>query len=55
MEVLRGSFAGAKNNKIVSALKIVYMDYSALRVGGDLVFKLMSKLMSRRKRTQKDA
>ncbi len=48
IEVLRGSFAGAKNKKIVSALKIVYMDYSALRVGGDLVFKLMSKLVSRK-------
>jgi len=51
-EILKGSFAGAKNEKIVKALKIVYMDYSALRVGGDLVFKLMGKLMSRRKKNQ---
>lgn len=50
LEVLKGSFAGAKNPKIVKALKIVYMDYSALRVGGDLVFKLMEKLVARRQR-----
>jgi len=53
MQVLQGSFAGAKNDKIVKALKIVYMDYSALRVGGDLVFKLMSKLMARREKKRK--
>lgn len=44
--VLTGCFAGAKNKKVVAALKIVYMDYSALRIGGDLVFKLMSKLVA---------
>ncbi len=48
-QVLAGCFAGAKNERIVFALKIVYMDYSALRVGGDLVFKLMRKLVNRRK------
>ena len=52
LEVLKGSFAGAKNAKIVKALKIVYMDYSALRVGGDLVFKLMGQLMKRRQKKQ---
>jgi len=50
IQVLTGCFAGAKNNYIVQALKIVYMDYSALRVGGDLVFKLMGKLVNRRSR-----
>ena len=48
IEVLKGCFAGAKNERIVGALKIVYMDYSALRVGGDLVFKLMRKVVGRR-------
>jgi len=52
LEVLKGSFAGAKNAKIVKALKIVYMDYSALRLGGDLVFKLMGQLMKRRQKKQ---
>ena len=37
VEVLRGCFAGAKNEQIVAPLKIVYMDYSALRIGGDLI------------------
>lgn len=46
LDVLRGCFVGARNEKIVSALKIVYMDYSALRIGGDLVFSLMSKLIT---------
>ena len=50
IQVLNGCFAGAKNQDIVNALKIVYMDYSALRVGGDLVFKLMGKLVERRKK-----
>ena len=50
IEVLKGCFAGVKNERIVGALKIVYMDYSALRVGGDLVFKLMRKLVGRKER-----
>ena len=36
LDVLRGCFVGDRNEKIVSALKIVYLDYSALRIGGDL-------------------
>ena len=50
LDVLRGCFVGARNDKIVSALKIVYMDYSALRIGGDLVFNLMSKLVTNKKK-----
>eukprot|EP00559_Dactyliosolen_fragilissimus_P003095 CAMPEP_0184867448 /NCGR_PEP_ID=MMETSP0580-20130426/26598_1 /TAXON_ID=1118495 /ORGANISM="Dactyliosolen fragilissimus" /LENGTH=280 /DNA_ID=CAMNT_0027367749 /DNA_START=571 /DNA_END=1413 /DNA_ORIENTATION=+ len=46
VDVLKGCFAGAKNESIVNALKIVYMDYSALRLGGDLVFKLMTKVVN---------
>lgn len=48
IQVLDGCFSGAKNEKIVAALKTVYMDYSALRIGGDLVFKLMRKLVERK-------
>eukprot|EP00581_Thalassiosira_minuscula_P003586 CAMPEP_0183748970 /NCGR_PEP_ID=MMETSP0737-20130205/68045_1 /TAXON_ID=385413 /ORGANISM="Thalassiosira miniscula, Strain CCMP1093" /LENGTH=446 /DNA_ID=CAMNT_0025984713 /DNA_START=172 /DNA_END=1512 /DNA_ORIENTATION=+ len=44
MEILRGCFFGARNAKVVAALKIVYMDYAALRLAGDLIFKLMSKI-----------
>eukprot|EP00545_Synedropsis_sp_CCMP1620_P001092 CAMPEP_0119008578 /NCGR_PEP_ID=MMETSP1176-20130426/3799_1 /TAXON_ID=265551 /ORGANISM="Synedropsis recta cf, Strain CCMP1620" /LENGTH=293 /DNA_ID=CAMNT_0006960937 /DNA_START=64 /DNA_END=942 /DNA_ORIENTATION=- len=31
LDVLRGCFVGAKNEKVVKALKIIYVDYSALR------------------------
>lgn len=44
-DVLKGCFDGAKNKDVVNALRIVYLDYSALRVAGDLVFKLVSKLV----------
>jgi len=49
IEVLRGCFAGAKNEKVLNALKIVYTDYSAIRIAGDLVFKLMRRLVGAKK------
>jgi hypothetical protein len=45
LDVLRGCFVGARNQKVVEALKIVYMDYSALRMAGDTIYSLMSKLI----------
>lgn len=48
IEVLTGCFYGAKNEEIVNALKIVYVDYAALRTAGDLIFKLMSALVGRK-------
>jgi len=42
-EILRGCFVGARNERNVAALKIVYMDYAALRIGGDLIFQLMKQ------------
>ena len=44
LDILRGCFSGARDAKVVAALKIVYMDYTALRLAGDLIFKLMSKI-----------
>lgn len=44
VDILRGCFSGARDEKVVAALKIVYMDYTALRMAGDLIFKLMSKI-----------
>lgn len=41
MEVLHGCFAGADREEIVNALRIVYVDYKALRFAGDLIFKVM--------------
>jgi hypothetical protein len=50
LDVLRGCFAGARNQKVLEALRIVYVDYSALRVAGNLIFKLMSALMARHRK-----
>ncbi|KAL3789241.1 hypothetical protein HJC23_002826 [Cyclotella cryptica] len=44
LDILRGCFSGARDARVVAALKIVYMDYAALRLAGDLIFKLMSKI-----------
>ena len=46
-EILRGCFVGARNRRNVAALKIVYLDYNALRIAGDLIFQLMSKLTNK--------
>jgi hypothetical protein len=45
LDVLRGCFVGARDPKVVEALKIVYMDYSALRMAGDTVYSLVRKLI----------
>jgi hypothetical protein len=45
MDVLRGCFAGAESVEIVDALRIVYVDYSALRFAGDLIFTVMKTLV----------
>jgi hypothetical protein len=49
MDVIRGCFVGAENEAVVSALKIVYVDYSALRVAGDLIFGIVSSFMNGQK------
>jgi hypothetical protein len=33
-DILRGCFSGARDAKVVAALKIVYLDYAALRLAG---------------------
>ena len=40
--ILQGCLAGAKNDSVVNALRVVYLDYSALRIAGNLIFKLVS-------------
>ena len=42
--VLAGCFAGAKQAAVREALKILYVDFLALRMAGDLIFKMMRKL-----------
>jgi hypothetical protein len=48
LDVLRGCFVGAKNEYVLEALRIVYVDYPPLRVAGNLIFKLMSALIQSR-------
>ncbi len=48
LEVLRGCFVGAESKDIVEALRVVYLDYSALRMSGDLIFKVMAALVGRK-------
>ena len=48
MDVLKGCVVGAKNEKVLEALKIVYVDYAALRLAGDLIFQLASALVHNR-------
>ncbi|GMH64634.1 hypothetical protein TL16_g04009 [Triparma laevis f. inornata] len=47
-DILAGTYAGAKNPEIVQALKVAYTSYSALRLAGDLIFKLLKAVMSRK-------
>jgi hypothetical protein len=48
LEVVQGCFRGAENKYVVNALRILYTDYSGLRVAGDLIFGIVSKLMKNR-------
>jgi hypothetical protein len=48
MDVVRGCFIGARNPPVVDALRVVYVDYSPLRVAGDIIFKLVSGVMRAR-------
>jgi len=50
-EILIGCFVGAKNAAVVEALRIVYTDYTPLRVAGDLIFSLVSKVAGRQKKS----
>jgi hypothetical protein len=45
LDVLRGCFVGAESKEIVDALRIVYVDYSALRLSGDIIFKIVAALV----------
>ena len=45
MQVLKGCFVGSENPAVLEALKIIYVDYGALRLSGDMIYKLVSTLM----------
>lgn len=44
-KIVLGCFAGSRNAGVVKALEILYMDYLPLRVAGDLIFKVVKKVM----------
>lgn len=54
LDVVRGCFVGAKNEAVVEALRVVYVDYAALRVAGDIIFKLVKGVMSALQQRQGD-
>jgi hypothetical protein len=49
MEIVRGCFAGAELPKVVDALRVVYVDYAALRVAGDIIYKLTAAILKNRR------
>ena len=48
MRVLRGSFIGARSKPIADALRHCYVEYSPLRVGGDVIFQVLKRVMAAR-------
>lgn len=55
LDILRGCFVGSENDKVVDALRVIYTDYSALRMSGDWIFQVVSTLMKgAMKRRQKN-
>jgi hypothetical protein len=48
IDILRGCFVGSENPKVVEALRVVYVDFPALRLCGDWIFKVVSSIMGRR-------
>lgn len=51
LQVLKGSFAGARCQPIADALRVCYLDYSPLRLGGDLIFKLLRRVVAKSTQT----
>jgi len=46
--ILYGCFSGAKDTEVVEALRAVYVDFTALRMAGDIIFKLLTKYVGER-------
>jgi len=45
LQVLKGTLVGARCGPVVDALKMCYLDYSPLRLGGDIIFKLLGRIV----------
>jgi hypothetical protein len=50
LDILRGCFVGSENEAVVEALRIIYVDYRALRLSGDWIFHVVSTLIRMQKR-----
>jgi hypothetical protein len=46
LQILKGCFVGSENPSVVEALRVIYVDYAALRLSGDWIFKVVSALMT---------
>lgn len=59
LQILKGCFVGSENPAVVKALRFIYVDYAALRLSGDWIFKVVSALMNpiirRKNRRQKES
>jgi hypothetical protein len=53
LDIVRGCFVGSGNPKVVEALRVIYTDYTALRLSGDWIFKVVSAVMGATQRQQK--
>ncbi|KAG7356104.1 hypothetical protein IV203_000790 [Nitzschia inconspicua] len=52
LDILKGCFVGSENPAVVEALRIIYVDYGALRLSGDWIFKVVSTIMGSVERRQ---
>lgn len=46
LDILKGCFVGSENPQVVEALRVIYTDYSALRLSGDWIFQVVSTIMN---------
>ena len=46
--VLLGSFEGARCDEVAAALRVCYEEYSPLRFGGDLIFRVLKRVVNGR-------
>ena len=44
--VLLGSFVGARCQPVADALRVCYEEYSPLRFGGDIIFRVLKRVVA---------
>ena len=45
-QVLLGTFAGGRSEPVAAALRVCYEEYGPLRFGGDLIFKILKRVVA---------